>query len=326
MRARPSPIPATRPPAPSWCETGERALYLVTGKGQAIKYPVGVGRSGQQWFGATRIVSKHIKPAWKPPASIRGRRSPDFYIESGSPKNPMGAAALVLRDNELAIHGTNNPGSIGGFVSAGCIRMHNKDIMDLFGRVAVGTRVVFPRVAVASKPPAVSAKCGGQARGGSAGGIHRWRKSRRDAGEAHGGIGGGDLRQRSSRQPIGGAGGRHGALARNSVVEAARLTQRREALLDRYNVYRGALLFVSPWLRLMKLCVARRCVRRRRAARAGVASRHRRLPPMGGADQPRHRLLDSGLTLPAALPCTKAACWSAWAAAARNAYKNSMWY
>jgi len=76
---------------------------------------------------------------------LRGRRSPDFYIEAGSPKNPMGAAALVLADNELAIHGTNNPGSIGGLVSAGCIRMHNKDIMDLFARVAVGTRVVFER-------------------------------------------------------------------------------------------------------------------------------------------------------------------------------------
>jgi lipoprotein-anchoring transpeptidase ErfK/SrfK len=140
-------------------ETGERALYFITGKGQAIKYSVGVGRSGQQWFGTTRIVSKHIKPAWKPPESLRGRRSPDFYIESGSPKNPMGAAALVLRDNELAIHGTNNPGSIGGFVSAGCIRMRNKDVMDLFGRVSVGTRVVFPKVAVAKiKPPAVSAE------------------------------------------------------------------------------------------------------------------------------------------------------------------------
>jgi lipoprotein-anchoring transpeptidase ErfK/SrfK len=126
-------------------QTSERSLYLVTAKGQAIKYPVGVGRSGQQWFGTTRIVSKRIKPAWKPPISLRGNRSPDFYIESGSPKNPMGAAALVLADNELAIHGTNNPGSIGGFVSAGCIRMHNKDIMDLFGRVAVGTRVVFQR-------------------------------------------------------------------------------------------------------------------------------------------------------------------------------------
>ena len=131
-------------------QTEERALYLVTGKGQAIKYPVGVGRSGQQWFGRTRVVSKHIKPAWRPPASIRGNRSPDFYIESGSPRNPMGAAALVLADEELAIHGTNNPGSIGGFVSAGCIRMHNRDIMDLYGRVGVGTRVVFARGAPAS--------------------------------------------------------------------------------------------------------------------------------------------------------------------------------
>jgi lipoprotein-anchoring transpeptidase ErfK/SrfK len=126
-------------------QTSERSLYFVTGKGQALKYSVGVGRSGQQWFGTTRIVSKHIKPAWKPPASLRGKRSPDFYIESGSPRNPMGAAALVLADNELAIHGTNNPGSIGGLVSAGCIRMHNKDIMDLFARVAVGTSVVFKR-------------------------------------------------------------------------------------------------------------------------------------------------------------------------------------
>jgi lipoprotein-anchoring transpeptidase ErfK/SrfK len=146
-------------------QTVERALYLVTGKGQAIKYPVGVGRSGEQWFGRTRVVSKHIKPAWRPPASIRGNRSPDFYIESGSPKNPMGAAALVLADNELAIHGTNNPGSIGGFVSAGCIRMHNRDIIDLYGRVGVGTRVVFAK---ASAPVADSAKAGSPAAKASA--------------------------------------------------------------------------------------------------------------------------------------------------------------
>ena len=125
--------------------TEERSLYLVTGKDQALKYTVGVGRSSQQWFGTTRIASKHIRPAWRPPASLRGRRSPDFYIESGSPRNPMGAAALVLVHNELAIHGTNNPGSIGGFVSAGCIRMHNRDIMDLYRRVQVGTRVVFEK-------------------------------------------------------------------------------------------------------------------------------------------------------------------------------------
>ena len=106
-------------------QSGERSLYLITGKDQALKYSVGVGRSGQQWFGTTRIASKHIRPAWKPPASLRGKRSPDFYIEAGSPRNPMGAAALVLVDNELAIHGTNNPGSVGGLVSAGCIRMQH---------------------------------------------------------------------------------------------------------------------------------------------------------------------------------------------------------
>jgi lipoprotein-anchoring transpeptidase ErfK/SrfK len=126
-------------------QTGARTLLLVKGSGKAIRYSVGVGRAGQQWFGTTQIASKHIKPAWKPPASLRGKRSPDFFIESGSPRNPMGAAALVLVDNELAIHGTNNPGSIGGLVSAGCIRMHNKDVMDLYGRVSVGTRVVFVR-------------------------------------------------------------------------------------------------------------------------------------------------------------------------------------
>src|SRR5262249_4978676 len=117
-------------------QTGERSLYLVTGKERAFKYSVGVGRSGQQWFGTTRIASKHIKPAWKPPVSLRGNRSPEFYIEGGSPKNPMGAAALVLVDHELAIHGTNNPGSIGGFVSAGCLPPPQHDITCLFWRVA----------------------------------------------------------------------------------------------------------------------------------------------------------------------------------------------
>jgi lipoprotein-anchoring transpeptidase ErfK/SrfK len=143
--ASPEKVPYTGDAKPGTIviQSGERRLYLITGKDQARKYPVGVGRSGRQWYGTTRIASKHIKPAWKPPVSLRGKRSPDFFIEGGSPRNPMGAAALVLVDSELAIHGTNNPGSIGGLVSAGCIRMHNGDIMDLYGRVHVGTRVVF---------------------------------------------------------------------------------------------------------------------------------------------------------------------------------------
>ena len=80
-------------------QSGERSLYLITGKDQALKYPVGVGRSGQQWFGTTRIASKHIRPAWKPPVSLRGKRSPDFYIEAGLPRNPMGAAACWSTTN-----------------------------------------------------------------------------------------------------------------------------------------------------------------------------------------------------------------------------------
>jgi lipoprotein-anchoring transpeptidase ErfK/SrfK len=143
--ASPEKVPYTGDAKPGTIviQSEERRLYLITGTDRALKYTVGVGRSGQQWYGTTRIASKHVKPAWKPPVSLRGKRSPDFYIEGGSPKNPMGAAALVLVDHELAIHGTNNPGSIGGLVSAGCIRMHNSDIMDLYGRVRVGTRVVF---------------------------------------------------------------------------------------------------------------------------------------------------------------------------------------
>ena len=122
--------------------TNERKLFYVVDRGRALRYPVGVGRAGKQWFGTTSIATKTLQPAWSPPAEIR-RDRPAWVIPSGSPKNPMGASALVLADNELAIHGTNNPGSIGGFVSWGCIRMHNRDVMDLFGRVSVGTKVVI---------------------------------------------------------------------------------------------------------------------------------------------------------------------------------------
>ena len=124
--------------------TGERRLYLVTSGGQALRYSVGVGRTGKQWFGSTSIVMKALKPSWSPPAELR-RGRPAWVIPSGAPNNPMGAAALVLADNELAIHGTNNPGSIGGLVSWGCIRMHNRDVLELYDRVGVGTRVVITR-------------------------------------------------------------------------------------------------------------------------------------------------------------------------------------
>jgi len=115
----------------------------VLGNGEVITYPVGVGKSGRSWAGNGAIAGKYIRPAWSPPKAIRRVKPwlPD-YIPGGSPKNPMGAAAMTLTVDQYAIHGTNDPGSIGGFVSFGCIRMHNSDILDLYKRVRVGTRVV----------------------------------------------------------------------------------------------------------------------------------------------------------------------------------------
>ena len=124
-------------------KTHERRLYYVVGYGQALRYPVGVGKAGKTWAGSASIAGKYIRPAWSPPAEIRRDKPgiPDL-IPSGSRRNPMGAAALVLDRGQYAIHGTNSPGSIGGYVSYGCIRMYNADIMDLFERVSVGTQVV----------------------------------------------------------------------------------------------------------------------------------------------------------------------------------------
>lgn len=124
-------------------KTGERKLYLVLGEGRALRYPVGVGKAGKQWAGVTRIDGKYRHPAWSPPDDVKrdDPRIPDV-IPGGSPANPMGVAALTLEGGEYAIHGTNRPNSVGGFVSYGCVRMYNQDISDLFERVEVGTQVV----------------------------------------------------------------------------------------------------------------------------------------------------------------------------------------
>lgn len=126
--------------------TSERRLYYVLGDGRAIRYPVGVGRAGKQWAGVTRIDGKYVAPAWSPPAVVkRDKPSLPDVIPGGSPRNPMGAAAMTLAGGEYAIHGTNMPGSVGGFVSYGCIRMYNQDVVDLYGRVSVGTTVMVVR-------------------------------------------------------------------------------------------------------------------------------------------------------------------------------------
>ncbi len=127
-------------------KTNERRLYYVLGGGQAIRYPVGVGRAGKQWAGSSFIDGMRLKPAWSPPADVR-RDKPSLpsVIAGGTPGNPMGAAALTLSGGQYAIHGTNAPGSVGGFVSYGCIRMYNADILDLYSRVGFGTTVVVTR-------------------------------------------------------------------------------------------------------------------------------------------------------------------------------------
>ncbi len=125
-------------------KTRQRRLYYMMSDNTAIEYPVGVGRLGMAWSGTAYIDGKYIQPAWSPPDMIK-RESPRVpaVIPSGSSANPMGAAAMTLSGGgQYAIHGTNNPGSIGGFVSHGCIRMYNSDILDLYGRVGLGTKVV----------------------------------------------------------------------------------------------------------------------------------------------------------------------------------------
>ena len=124
-------------------KTNERKLYLVLGEGRAVRYPVGVGKAGKQWAGTTRIDGKYRQPAWSPPADVK-RDNPSIpdVIPGGSPSNPMGVAAMTLEGGEYAIHGTNRPNSVGGYVSYGCVRMYNQDITDLFDRVDVGTTVV----------------------------------------------------------------------------------------------------------------------------------------------------------------------------------------
>jgi lipoprotein-anchoring transpeptidase ErfK/SrfK len=123
--------------------SNERRLYYVLGDGRAIRYPVGVGRNGKRWSGTTMISRKYLRPDWAPPAEVkRDKPSLPDLIRGGSAENPLGAAVLILGGGKYGIHGTNKPKSIGGFVSYGCIRMYNQDIVDLYARVGVGTRVL----------------------------------------------------------------------------------------------------------------------------------------------------------------------------------------
>ena len=127
-------------------DTTENFLYLVEAGGQARRYGVGTGKPGFEWSGTHKVSSKREWPDWRPPAEMiareraKGRVLPAMM--QGGPENPLGARALYLGSTLYRIHGTNQPWTIGGAVSSGCIRMRNEDVMDLYERVPVGTKVV----------------------------------------------------------------------------------------------------------------------------------------------------------------------------------------
>jgi lipoprotein-anchoring transpeptidase ErfK/SrfK len=123
-------------------DTGNTALYFVLGRGQAIRYGVGVGREGFTWSGVQTISRKAEWPDWHPPAEMIARQPYLPRFMAGGPGNPLGARAMYLGTSQYRIHGTNDPSTIGKFVSSGCIRLTNEDVADLFSRVDVGTKVV----------------------------------------------------------------------------------------------------------------------------------------------------------------------------------------
>ena len=123
-------------------DTGGTALYYVLGGGRAIRYGVGVGREGFTWSGVQTISRKAEWPDWRPPAEMIARQPYLPRFVAGGPGNPLGARAIYLGTSQYRIHGTNDPSTIGKFVSSGCIRMTNADVIDLFSRVNLGTRVV----------------------------------------------------------------------------------------------------------------------------------------------------------------------------------------
>ncbi|MEX0345706.1 MAG: L,D-transpeptidase [Rhizobiaceae bacterium] len=126
--------------------TNERYLYLVQPGGKARRYGVGVGKPGFEWSGAHKVTLKRVWPDWRPPAEMIAREKKKGRIlpahMAGGPSNPLGARALYLGSTLYRIHGTNAPWTIGGAVSSGCIRMRNEDVVDLYERVPVGTKVI----------------------------------------------------------------------------------------------------------------------------------------------------------------------------------------
>jgi lipoprotein-anchoring transpeptidase ErfK/SrfK len=132
----------TQAPGTIIIDTGNTTLYYVLGQGRAIRYGVGVGRDGFTWSGVQTISRKAEWPDWHPPAEMIARQPYLPRFMAGGPGNPLGARAMYLGTSQYRIHGTNDPSTIGKFVSSGCIRLTNEDVADLFSRVDVGAKVV----------------------------------------------------------------------------------------------------------------------------------------------------------------------------------------
>jgi lipoprotein-anchoring transpeptidase ErfK/SrfK len=123
-------------------DTQNRFLYLVQGNGAALRYGIGVGRDGFTWAGVKSVSAKKEWPDWRPPEEMLQRRPDLPGFMAGGPENPLGARALYLGSSLYRIHGSNEPWTIGQAVSSGCFRMRNEDVIDLYDRVKVGSRVV----------------------------------------------------------------------------------------------------------------------------------------------------------------------------------------
>ena len=149
--------PSKEPAGSIIIDTPHTFLYLTLGGGKAIRYGIGVGRKGFTWSGVERVSRKSEWPDWIPPAEMIARQPYLPRWVGGGPGNPLGARALYLGNTDYRIHGTNNPASIGTQVSSGCIRLRNDDVIDLYRRVSIGTKVIVlpgdPRT-IASDAPA----------------------------------------------------------------------------------------------------------------------------------------------------------------------------
>jgi lipoprotein-anchoring transpeptidase ErfK/SrfK len=120
----------------------DRRLYLITGKGQALSYPIAIPREQSRWQGKTFVSDKRVNPSWTPtPTMLRENPRLPRWVPGGHPMNPLGVRALYLGSSAYRIHGTDAPWTIGQAVSKGCVRMYNEDVLDLYPRVRVGMPV-----------------------------------------------------------------------------------------------------------------------------------------------------------------------------------------